>query len=203
MKRLTVLLLMVFCATGLSAQNLEVGGSIGFNSANVNFDGDLEPDSRTGIRAGGFVAIGLSEAFSVQPELLYSSKGYEVSVLGTTATAKLNYLSLPILAKYKIIEKSGFQAYALAGPYVSFLISANDGDGNDISDNVTSLDIGAQGGLGFGYKAGPGEVILNVRAGFGFSDINDADESGQNTSSAGSGTNQVLPSLTVGYAYPL
>ncbi len=194
MKKLMTFLLLVCGVASLNAQDLRVGPKIGINLANQSSDGS-SPDSRIGIRGGGFVEIGVSDAFYIQPELLYSSKGSETSALGQTITTKINYLTVPIIGKYAFVNNDGLQVTAQGGPYVGFLLSA-ESNGNDISNRVKTLDIGAQIGAGLAYSVGPGSLTFDLRAGFGFNDIND---SGTGSST----TNQVLPSATVGYAFSL
>jgi hypothetical protein len=194
MKKLMLFLLLICGLGSLQAQDLRVGPKIGINASSAG--GDIDPDGITAIRAGGFVEIGLSDAFFVQPELLYSAKGYEVSRAGITAETNLDYLSVPILAKYAFVNNRDLQVSAQAGPYVGILLSAESG-GADVSDQTSSVDVGGQVGVGAAYSAGPGSITLDVRAGFGFTDVNDNSNNNQ------SATNQVLPSATVGYAFEL
>ncbi len=86
----------------------------------------------------GVVAeIMVSDMFAVQPELIYSSQGsdYEESDEGFdfSGTVKLDYLNIPVMAKYYVAE--GFSVEA--GPQVGFLLSAKDeydGGEEDIKD---------------------------------------------------------------------
>jgi hypothetical protein len=193
MKKFLTLLVLVCGVASLQAQDLRVGPKIGINASSAG--GDIDPDGLTAIRAGGFVEIGLSDAFFLQPELLYSAKGYEFSRSGISVETSLNYLSVPIMAKYAFVDNGSLQVTGQAGPYVGFLLSAETG-GSDVADNTSSVDIGGQVGVGAAYRIGPGSLTLDVRAGFGFTNVND---SGNNQSV----TNQMLPSATVGYAFSL
>lgn len=92
-------------------------------------------DSKIGFLGGALLNIGLTDDsfFSVQPEVLYSQKGFEnkpteyaATVLGTGFTQKregevnYNYLDVPVLLK---INAGGFVVEA--GPQYSYLLSAN------------------------------------------------------------------------------
>lgn len=222
MKRLITILALVCGMASLQAQDLQIGPKAGYNSATLSGDGE-SPDSRTGIRVGGFAEIPLSDGFFLQPELLYSSKGHN-GFLGF-GELTLNYLSVPVIAKYAFVNKDGLQVFGQAGPYAGFLLSAEQG-GEDVSDNRSSLDFGGQFGVGVSYDIGPGSLTLDVRAGVGLTNVYDSGNSSNGssnnsgsitftggssnstnqTSSSGTAseaTNQIAPSATVGYAFSL
>ena len=84
----------------------------------MNTDGT---DSKTSFHIGGVVEIPISDSFSVQPELLYSSQGAKAeSSFGGDVDFKLSYLNLPIMAKYYVAENFSLEA----GPQVGLLLSA-------------------------------------------------------------------------------
>lgn len=62
--------------TTVNEQEVTFGAKAGVNFANVT--GDVEnADSKIGFHVGRIVEIAISEKFSIQPELLYSAKGYK------------------------------------------------------------------------------------------------------------------------------
>ena len=107
----------------------------------------------------GLVAeIGLGENFAFQPELLYTTKGFKVSEglnlnLGdfpipadVTARTKINYLELPLLAKYKF-GNEGLKFNVTAGPVLSYAMNGQlDTRANlllDINPIKTNIDLDA------------------------------------------------------------
>jgi len=106
------------------------------NLQSFNINPEFDPKFRSGFNAGLFAEIKLSENFYLQPEALYCLKGVKfndtfdfqgefggsfVDVDGEyNYGQKLNYLEIPVLAKYK--SRGGFVIFA--GPYVAFLLSA-------------------------------------------------------------------------------
>ncbi|MCT8340143.1 PorT family protein [Flavobacteriaceae bacterium TK19130] len=175
----------VFGLTTMTAQEVRLGAKAGINFASIGGDETDGVDGRTSFHIGGLVEIPISEKFSVQPELLYSSQGasseYSETFFGETIsfeeTVKLDYINIPILAKFYVAE--GFSLEA--GPQVGFLVSANSefeasGGGEsesgdeDISDNVSGLDLGV--GAGAGYRLNNG-VFFQARYVLGLSNIND------------------------------
>ena len=121
MKKL--LLTAVFAVLTIASINAqEFGAKAGVNFASLNGDEDF--DGRTSFFVGGVVEFEISESFSLQPELLYSSQGAKSSFseegFDIESTIKLDYLNIPIMAKYYVTE--GFSIEA--GPQIGFLLSA-------------------------------------------------------------------------------
>lgn len=125
-----ILLSAVFLFSALSyAQDVKFGAKVGLNIS--NFSGDVEDTkSLIGAHLGGFAEISISEKFAIQPELLFSMQGakseYSESDVDYSyseeSKTKLNYLNVPILAKYYVAEKFAL----LAGPQFGILMSAKE-----------------------------------------------------------------------------
>lgn len=107
---------------------VRIGAKIGFNFANVyDSKGDnFNADPKFGLALGGFLVLPLGEKFGLQPELLFSQKGFEGSgrVLGFDYSFKrtTNYLDIPIYLALKPSES----VTILAGPQFSYLLSKKD-----------------------------------------------------------------------------
>ena len=185
MKKVFLLSILIVGMTEMSAQDFNFGLRGGLNFANFGGDDVSGIDSRTSFQFGAIAEFPLSEKFSFQPELLYSGQGAESEESffsgGTNvtekATLKFDYLSLPIFAKYYIVDNLSFEA----GPQVAFLLNAEGDvestDGNntvsdsvDVSDEIKDLDFGLN--FGFGYKLDNG---LNFSARYyqGLSNLDD------------------------------
>lgn len=187
-KGLIIAVLAVFGLTNVNAQDISFGVKAGVNFANLG--GDVENgDMITGLHVGVLAEFMLTEKFGIQPELLYSLQGStserSAESMGVSLnydyTLKLDYINIPIMAKYYITD--GFSV--MAGPQIGFLVSANreyeiSGDGQnesgeeDIKDYVSSVDYGL--GIGAGYQLGSG-LFFNARYNLGLANINDADDS--------------------------
>ncbi len=107
------------------------------------------------------------------------------------------------MAKYVFVDHQGLQISGQAGPYFGALLSAEGINGQDVSDNVSDRDIVIQAGVGAAYRIGPGELMLDIRLGFGFSNINEGDSGNDAALDLGSVNNQVLPAFTFGYAFDI
>ncbi len=115
----------------------------------------------------------MSNGFSIQPELSYSQLGAEFENSSTDGKLSMDYVTLPILAKYDFTN-SGFSLYA--GPQVGFLTSAKLKDDNgsvDWKDNVKGTDFA--GILGGEYQFTGAPVGVSARYQFGLSSIADND----------------------------
>ena len=111
------------------------------NFATLAGDSDVA-SSIVGFNVGGFAEIKISEKFSIQPELLYSTQGAEIDSDGETVDFNLSYLNIPIMAKYYVAPKFSLEL----GPQASFLLSEkNDFDVN----NANTSDFAVDAGLSF------------------------------------------------------
>jgi len=167
------------------------GARAGLNLANISIDSDfggISTDSRMGITIALLADVGVSESFSVQPELHYIQKGYKVETefLGymIKGTLTLNYLELPIHAKYKF-GKENLGGYVLAGPTIGYALSGNAEqceNGNcqsekiefDENDGFKRFELGLS--LGGGVTIGE-NLFIDIRYVLGISNLsNDGSE---------------------------
>ena len=109
-------------------EKLFFGLKIGTNYSNVyDTQGqDFVADSKFGLAGGGFVSIPIGTYFGVQPEVLYSQRGYKSSgtFLGSSysMTRTTDYLDIPLLVAFKPIENLTL----LFGPQFSYLMKQKD-----------------------------------------------------------------------------
>jgi hypothetical protein len=169
-------------------------------------DGESEDvNMKAGFTFGVAAPISISEQFSVQPELLYVQKGGKLKSGGVTASATLNYLEIPVMARAHF---GGF--YLGAGPYLGIALSGKVKFDAGIISGETDLNIGTDPeeddlkptdfglcfGLGYGLEIGTGKLVFDARYGLGLSNTRpggDSDNFNKNRNIA----------LTVGYAIPL
>lgn len=162
--------------TTVQSQEFRMGAKLGLNVASLGGDsyygglGSL--GSRTSFHIGGLVEIPVMGKFSVQPELLYSSEGSDWSFGSSDSNLKLDYLRLPVLAKYYIIKGLTGEA----GPVFGFLATAKNDDGDDIKDQFKSFD--AAFAIGASYRLDMG-VFFSLRYNKGLLNVNeDFEENG-------------------------
>ncbi|CAL2095779.1 porin family protein [Tenacibaculum sp. 190524A02b] len=157
MKKLLIGLL--FSVITIQAQDITFGVKAGMNLANfssTNIESNLS--SRVTFHVGGVVEIPLTDKLSIQPELLYSEQGVINKVEKINVTAKYNYLNVPIMAKYYIVDNFSLEV----GPQIGFLLSAKaefEENGRilekiDAKKSLESTDFGVNFGLGYKLKNG-------------------------------------------------
>ena len=120
-------------ASPLFAQFPGLGVKGGVNLASQNIDGDDAGDdgltSFPALVIGAFTTYRVASWLDVQPELLYSVKGSRVKDGGFTATALIDYLEIPLLARISRHGNGGMGFYAAGGPYAAFQLRARVCDG--------------------------------------------------------------------------
>ena len=114
-KKLWIAVIAIGIAGTVNAQDVKLGAKIGMNVSSVNEKGSNSLDSKTGWVLGATAEVSLTEKFSLQPELLFSQQGGRSE---GNFTLDLNYITLPVMAKYYIAK--GFSLEA--GPQFSFLV---------------------------------------------------------------------------------
>lgn len=181
MKNLLALISVLFATiTGLTqSKKASWGAKAGINFSNaINIRNDIN-EGRTGINAGVFTDYSISTNFSIQSELNFSQIGWKEGEGTSESKFRLNYLALPILAKYGIAN-SGFSIYA--GPQISMLINIRQ------TQNGNTTDPNNDGGIFGFYKAEFSGIVgsefnipqtnflISARYQFGLSDIENVDD---------------------------
>lgn len=183
-----VALLAAAAAPTAHAQGVRFGVKAGANLSNLA--GDLvnqdQFKNRWGFQGGVMVNFGLGDIVSIQPEVLYSQKGFkyadnQYTLLGSTyrntGNVRYDYLDVPVLVR---VRAAGI--FFELGPQYSYLLNVSSSrsltvNGNVVSsasastsnlDNVKRNELGYVGGLG--YQASNG-VLLGVRYSGAFTDF--------------------------------
>lgn len=158
--------------TALSVQHAnaqaDFGLRAGINYANYNdLPDNFDPDSRTGFMVGGYLDLTIPMSpFSIQPEILYTQKGYEEG----GATLKSDYLEVPVLAKFSFAP-GPIQPHVYLGPYAAFSLNSEvSGGGVNVEIDDAQTDFGGVVGAGTDINAGVTKVNLGLRYGFGLID---------------------------------
>ncbi len=213
---------------GISIPNLTAGGSNG-NPLNTGYS------SRIGPNLALSAEYAVSKLFSIEAMIEYSSQGgkkngFQAFPSGMEqppyfyanfkSEAKLNYLMLPVLAKFGFdLGGSALRLYIDAGPFVGLLVSAKQvtsgssliyadpagtqpvsqeeqsfDNKDDIKDQLHKGNFGIEGNLGLAYTFNHNNRIFIEGGGnYGFLNIQKGDANGKNQ--AGAGT------VRVGYAF--
>ena len=142
-----------------------------------------------GLQAGAAVEISITENIAIQPELLYFQKGTQTDIdfAGQTTVVEqtLNYIEIPILAKFKFETDQGPILYGTLGPSFGFGIDGKiavkgveEEEAIDFQeDMLTRIDVGFSFGVGAQFQIGPGSLFVDARYLLGLTSINEGDSS--------------------------
>jgi long-subunit fatty acid transport protein len=200
MKKVFLSMITILSLGFANAQEVKFGLKGGLNVANLSFSGNGAPStsSLVGFHIGGFTEIKVSDKFSVQPELLYSTQGakFKMSQDGVTLNSfKLGYINLPVMAKYYVAKNFSLEA----GPQLGFLTSAKanaSGSGTTVDVDVKKIFETIDFGLNFGAAYDLTEKFsAGLRYNLGLSNIAKTEEGDSDTVK-----NSVF-SLSIGYKF--
>lgn len=187
MKKFLLMAAVLMTSMAASAQNevgkITIAPTVGINFSNMS--GDVEGNKmKIGPVFGAVAEYGLMEKLGLSAGVLYSMQGYkgEYSAYGATAkwTTKMDYLNVPILANYYVVNGLAVKA----GLQPAFLLSAKNDD-KDIKDKCKSFELSIPVGVSYEFS----DFVIDARYNIPLTKVNDGD---------GSMKNSVIQ-LTVGY----
>lgn len=175
MKKILFALLIALMAQNASSQNffdrimnrMTFGVKAGANYSNFA-NKDFDTDAVAGFHVGGTMNYRISEGFSIQEDILYSTQGAKIKNSDFFEDNKINlsYLSIPILLRYR--TSSGI--YFEAGPQANMLLS--DAKSTGFEDFADTIDAGAAAGLGYQFNSGSAKGLgMGIRYYRGFTDV--------------------------------
>jgi hypothetical protein len=189
MKKLLRNLGLLVCAGAISlititdsqAQYARTGLKGGLNLSNLYANDVDDENARIGWHAGFYGQLFATEAFAIQPEVNFSTKGTGVTRINSTSARyeskfNLTYIDIPVLAVFKLGEAAEIHA----GAYWAYLLGAsirnNDNDpDNEFTtqdrDNFDDWDYGLVGGIGFNIGEG---AQIGARYNYGLNEIADS-----------------------------
>lgn len=207
-----ILLITIFLVTSITAQcQVGLAFKAGGTAATVAFGraymDEISDEYQAGVqpRAGFSVGAGLDIPFgktlSLQPEILYVRKGYDLRSRADllTVNATMNHLEVPILLK-TTLDKKNWRYFAYAGPHLNYFLGGryffqnntfpSTGSGSIVLGN--RLNIGATAGIGISRHWGLGDLSAEVRYAHDLTNFNETRKTQHRTAS-----------ILVGYVLPL
>ncbi|SHI39911.1 Outer membrane protein beta-barrel domain-containing protein [Hymenobacter daecheongensis DSM 21074] len=134
---------------------LKAGASVAILSGTINAD----PAFRTDFVAGPMLRLKPSrQGFTVQLEALISGQGANLETSTGTKAVKLYYLNVPLLLRQYI----GGRFYVNVGPQLGVFLGSSTGAYKSVDGALVG---------GFGLET-PGGLVVDLRANYGLSDIN-------------------------------
>jgi hypothetical protein len=125
---LTIAVIFLITFNTFAQNRVAFGLKAGANYSNV-YDSkgeDFTADPKFGLAAGAFLSIPIGRFLGIQPEVLFSQKGFKSTgtILGSPydLTRTTNYIDVPLLVALKPVQAITL----LAGPQFSFLMKQRD-----------------------------------------------------------------------------
>lgn len=182
---------------------IHIGAKVGLNYSNV-YDSkgeDFNADPKIGMALGAFLSIPIGTYIGIQPEVLYSQKGFKATgrILGANYdfTRTTTFIDIPL---YFALKPSEFITL-VAGPQFSYLLSRKDVFANAVTtieqeqefenDNIRKNTLGASVGLDINIS----HIVIGARAAWDLQENN-----GDGTSTTPRYKNTWLQA-TVGYRF--
>jgi Outer membrane protein beta-barrel domain len=173
-----VILSIVAIAFILQLSNAQSGflfgvkGGANYSNEYDSKTSDFTSTSKFGFAGGAFFAIPIGKYIGIQPEILFSQKGFKASgkVLGSAydLTRTTNYIDIPLLLTIKPIEYVSI----VVGPQYSYLMKQKDVFSNNVfsseqtqqftNENLRKNVLGVVGGLDINVK----NLVVGLRAGW-------------------------------------
>ena len=184
MRKVIIMALLMLASVATFAQrpvgSLTVQPKIGMNIANVTKSDGTDP--RIGLVAGAELEYQLTDILSISGGALYSQQGAEGDPLDEdgnkldgTATVKLDYINIPILANVYVVKNLAVKLGIQPAFNVNSKMAYSNGDisAQGKLDNIKSFDFSIPIGLSYEYK----NVVIDGRYNFGLTKISDLERS--------------------------
>jgi hypothetical protein len=140
----------------------------------------------TGTAVGGFLTLGFSRLLALEPQILMVEKGIKSEAGGLSATVKLTYIQIPLLAKlrFPMGPEGRVTGFLFAGPGIAYRVGCRlklaqggnelaggcDSDGE--ADELRSFD----SSMIFGLGADIGRTTLSIRYDVGLTKLDQSVE---------------------------
>jgi hypothetical protein len=162
MRKIALVAFLVIAGQAVIAQTqFGIKGGVNFSNWAVKFDGEKDDEykSRTGFHFGIVVDHAISENFSIQPQVLYVSKGTSVQHEDHKDQIVMNAIDIPLNFLYKAPAGKG-KFFVGGGPNFGFNLGGTVKSDEEDEDG-TDVEIGDQPGEVKGFDFG-----LNFLAGY-------------------------------------
>ncbi|PSR57009.1 PorT family protein [Adhaeribacter arboris] len=202
--------LMLMGINQVKAQNSNPGPKFGvkaglnFSQLYVDQANAEDENMKVGYHFGVFGKVPITDFLAIQPEVLYTNVGSKITYGGSDLSNllgiepgevrfNLNYVQVPVALAVNIGPLN-----VHAGPYFSYLVSANvkdlkssDLNSSDITDlktdNFNRFDYGVMGGVGFDVKG----VTVGARYNYGLREVGNSGLAGELTDNSKNSVAQI------------
>lgn len=177
MKKLITLIACLALTGGSFAQGkggdfnkFTLGGKLGLNVANL-VGSDMKGNAKAGFHIGVVGEYRVSHLFAIAPEIMYSSQGTREKEEDYKVSLNANYLNIPILARFYIIDALSIEV----GPQFGFNMGMKTkakGDGVSLTEKIDKEEYNVFDlGLGLGVTYNFRNCFASARYNFGLTNV--------------------------------
>ncbi len=188
MKKLPIIMvvsmLMIFSTQAYAGFGIKAGLSSS-NWYGEDYEDTDELTDRVAPCGGFFISIPIAGLVTVQPELLYMMKGWGVSGdlfgMPVELDVKVDYIEVPVLAKFNIFNALAVKPVVYAGPYLGFNTSSKvkgtlgsysaEAEFEDVFGKINDSDAGFVIGAGIDFNFALKTVTIDARYTHGLSKV--------------------------------
>ncbi|MBD2751440.1 porin family protein [Spirosoma validum] len=202
-------ILVSCCLSGSFAQQrFSAGPRIGLNMSNYWGNAD-NMSFKPGFTAGAFLMYSSLNHFGISADVLYSQRGTKFNDGRYKFTQHVNYLEIPVVARYFLTLSGNFRPNVFIGPSLGIKLNAKRTDGEVLAGPATqvnidntgdfhSLDLGATGGFQLNWGVGPRQrFLLDARYNLGLSNV----QALPNLWGANNNIHNSVITVTLGYGF--
>ncbi len=168
----------LFTIFGQEVGFIYVGPKVGMNFSKFSeWGGGTFEKRKFGYQFGAVGEFGFTSRFSIQSELMFFNKGSKDENFGKI---KMNYLGVPILAKYAFKAFGLTKVYAMGGTFTNVRVGGEmeyeDGTTYPLGNDMKKYEWGLGLGAGAEYPMKSGIIGLDLRYYQGITDIHSNDD---------------------------
>lgn len=133
---------------------------------------------KPGIAAGAFLMYSSLNHFGISADVLYSQRGTKYDNGVIKYTQRVNYLEVPVVARYFLTLNGNFRPNIFVGPSLGIKLNAKRVNGasevfnGENSNDFRNLDLGATGGFQLNWGTGNRQhFLIDARYNLGLSDV--------------------------------
>ena len=170
-------------STSYAQQRFSAGPRLGLNLSNYWGNAD-NMKFKPGLAAGAFLMYSSLNHFGISADVLYSQRGTRYDNGVVKFTQRVNYLEIPVLARYFLTLSGNFRPNVFIGPSLAVKLNAKRVNGEynggglavpvnaENSNDFRDLDLGAVGGFQLNWGVGNRQrFLIDARYNLGLSDV--------------------------------
>jgi hypothetical protein len=155
MKKILLTLITIIAVNASINAQMRFGVKGGLNLASISTSDKTVPTSSAlGFHGGIVLDAPLSESISIQPNLLFSQKGFSLDASGISSKVTFNYIEIPVNFLYNATDALTIGA----GPFLGYALSASAKTTFNGQTQTTDVD--------FDNKSQRVDYGLNITAGY-------------------------------------